>query len=208
MNPDKTIFYMVRHGEAQGNVEGRLMGHFDSPLTERGRQQAEQVSENLREIHFDAVYSSDLVRAHETAKTIASRRRLEVITRKALRERHCASIEGKKKDEIQELLKEGLLQFALLSTDEKMRHRFIENEESGEELVTRFITLVREIAVAYPGKSILLVTHSGLMGNFLVHLGEGEYGGMFGAAEVENGGYIKFESDGVEFKVLELHGFK
>ena len=62
--------YLVRHGEAVGNVEGMIIGQDDSPLTTNGIRQTKQISRKLRHINFAAVFSSDLIRAKRTAEFI------------------------------------------------------------------------------------------------------------------------------------------
>ena len=54
-----TIFYIVRHGETQWNVDCKMQGHLDIPLNGRGRIQAKDVAKKLRSIHFDLAFSSD-----------------------------------------------------------------------------------------------------------------------------------------------------
>ena len=61
---------IVRHGETVWNAEGRIQGHSDTSLSERGVLQAQAVAERLADTQIDAAYSSDLVRASDTAKKI------------------------------------------------------------------------------------------------------------------------------------------
>jgi probable phosphoglycerate mutase len=63
-----TDFYLIRHGESEGNHYRRCHGHTNGALTERGRLQAGALAARLREVPFAAVYSSDLIRAAETAR--------------------------------------------------------------------------------------------------------------------------------------------
>jgi broad specificity phosphatase PhoE len=65
--------YFVRHGESEHNVQKLIAGHVNSPLTEKGRQQAIETGKKAREqgLYFDIILSSPLERAHHTAKTIA-----------------------------------------------------------------------------------------------------------------------------------------
>lgn len=60
--------YMVRHGESKNNLEKRFTGQADAPLTDKGREDARKAGEKLKGLTFDRIYSSDLIRAVDTAK--------------------------------------------------------------------------------------------------------------------------------------------
>ncbi|MDP9251443.1 MAG: histidine phosphatase family protein, partial [Chloroflexota bacterium] len=75
---EPVTFYFVRHGESEANVARRFAGRTDSPLTERGRQQARAVAEALVSERFDRVISSPLSRCRDTALVIAQRQQLPV----------------------------------------------------------------------------------------------------------------------------------
>jgi 2,3-bisphosphoglycerate-dependent phosphoglycerate mutase len=82
-----TRFIVVRHGETQWNVESRIQGHGDSPLTADGVAQAEAIAERLAEERFDVLIASDLGRARQTAERIARRCGHRVVADPRLRER-------------------------------------------------------------------------------------------------------------------------
>jgi broad specificity phosphatase PhoE len=65
-------FYITRHGETVWNIQQRMQGQQDSPLTENGILQAKAAAEKLKKIHFDHAFSSDLLRARRTAEIIAA----------------------------------------------------------------------------------------------------------------------------------------
>src|SRR2546428_13930841 len=69
-----TTFYLVRHGESEANAARRFAGQSDSPLTDRGRQQAEAVAEELANEKFDRIVSSDLSRTREKTDALAKPR--------------------------------------------------------------------------------------------------------------------------------------
>ncbi|MBI4226385.1 histidine phosphatase family protein [Candidatus Roizmanbacteria bacterium] len=199
------IFYIVRHGETEGNVKRILQGHSDFPLTEEGIKQAQKTAQILKQVKFDQAFSSDLLRARRTAEIIALEHKIIVKTSKLLRERSFGRLEGKSYEEYVNELVEIILQYEALSEKEKFSFKFREDIESDEEIIRRFITFLREVAVAYAGKTILIVSHGGMMRSLLIHLGFGTYKTLLPGA-VKNLGYIKLESDGVDFFIKETEG--
>ena len=89
-----TRFIIVRHGETHWNVESRIQGHLDSPLTANGVAQAEAIAERLAAERFDVLVASDLGRARQTAERIAQRCRHRVVEEPRLRERSFGVGEG------------------------------------------------------------------------------------------------------------------
>lgn len=196
------VLYVARHGETEWNVQRRVQGHKDSPLTDLGLEQARQLARSLLAIHFDAVFSSDLLRAKRTAEIVALERKIAVDTSQLLREHNYGKYEGRLADDLREELKEIFEKYEKLSDDEKFRYTLIPGGESDEKLVSRFITFVREIAVVYAGKTALVVTHGGLMSAFLTHAGFARTRKV----RVSNAGYFKLLSDGVDFFIHETNG--
>jgi broad specificity phosphatase PhoE len=78
--------YLVRHGEVEGAAAGKLLGRTDSPLSERGLEQSNQLAKLLSTVRLSAIYSSDLQRAIVMAETIAKRSNLKVEQDSAWRE--------------------------------------------------------------------------------------------------------------------------
>ncbi|MGA2911094.1 MAG: histidine phosphatase family protein [Candidatus Levyibacteriota bacterium] len=195
--------YLVRHGRTDWNDKKLVQGHIDIPLNSAGKTAAQELAQKLRKIKFDKVYSSDLLRAKQTAEIIALEHELEVETTKALRERTFGNLEGKSHDVFKKL--DPILD----SLDDKARYSYKFNSnmgmESDEEVMSRFLTFLREIAVANPGKTILVATHAGPMWMFLVKLGFYSYKGWI---SINNLAYIKLESDGVDFFVKETSGIE
>jgi probable phosphoglycerate mutase len=92
--PIATRICIIRHGETDWNVEKRIQGHTDIPLNENGRAQAMAMAFNAAHQRFQAIYSSDLARAQETAWVLAQREGLEVKLLPQLRERHFGVFQG------------------------------------------------------------------------------------------------------------------
>lgn len=88
------IIYMFRHGETDWNSEGRMQGGTDIPLNENGRRQALALAEFFATNPIDGVLSSDLVRAHETAKIAIAQRQVPIILEPRLRETNLGHAEG------------------------------------------------------------------------------------------------------------------
>jgi alpha-ribazole phosphatase len=77
---------LIRHGEVEGAVAGKLLGFTDPALSDHGLEQAHQLAKNLTTTQLSAIYSSDLLRARQTADVIAERQHVKVQPRAALRE--------------------------------------------------------------------------------------------------------------------------
>lgn len=205
MIENATHFYIVRHGESEGNVQRIIQGHADSPLTENGERQASALANDLREVSFDLVFSSDLVRAKRTAEIVLLERALAVNTTKLLREHDMGASERREIEAFREENKKLLEEYEALSEQEKWKSRIPGDVESDEDVNARFTTFLRETAVTYPGKTILVATHGGVMRCFLVHLGFGTHAEI-PVGSVGNAGLIRVDSDGIEFEIVEVRG--
>lgn len=89
--------WLIRHGETDWNREGRIQGQTDTELNDLGREQAKRLAMRLEDESFDTVYSSDLSRAHETARIVLPNEEPHLDER--LREMSFGVLEGKKRDE-------------------------------------------------------------------------------------------------------------
>ena len=98
----KTEIYIIRHGESQGNKEKVFLGQLDRDLTPLGYKQAELTAEFLSKTKIDAVYSSSLLRAKNTAKALADIKGLEVIESDNLREINAGDWQGRTYENIEE----------------------------------------------------------------------------------------------------------
>jgi len=207
MNNKLTTIYIVRHGETEWNLKEIMQGHVDSPLTAKGHEQAMSLAIKLREIKFDAIFSSDLARAQKTAEYIAIEKKLAIITTRALRERCYGKYDGRPRHYFFDDFRRYLKKRGELSEEERFKFKLHKSVESDFEGASRFIISLREIAVGYPGKTVLVVTHGGIMRCFLIKLGYVSYKEIpVGAMFISNGAYIKIESDGVDFFIKETIG--
>ena len=198
--------YLVRHGESEWNVQSLMQGKTSGvPLTKTGIRQAREIAAKLKAIRFAAIFSSDLMRARQTAQIIAYQRKLAVITARAIRERSFGAYEGKTLEQYQEDLKETLDKFEALSDKNKPRFKFPHGIEGIGEMMARVITWLREVAVAYPGKNVLVISHGGVLRLLLIHLGYGTYQ-QLPPFSIDNTGYLVLKSDGVEIEIEKVVG--
>ncbi len=148
--------YLIRHGETQWNKAMRFQGHRDIPLSEKGLEQAMALSCRLSSENIKSVYSSDLVRAVETADQIAKPHGLEVIKESALREINFGQWEGLTYNEIK--VNHGEL-------IAKWWKNPMENSTPGGEklsqLVNRIVPVVRNIVERHMGENVVVVCHGG-----------------------------------------------
>jgi broad specificity phosphatase PhoE len=149
-----TTILLARHGESDWNVEQRWQGHADRPLTELGRQQARALADRLAAYPLDAVYSSDLRRALDTARAVAERRRLDVIARQDLREVDVGSWSGRSRQELASAFPDQIARW-------ERGAKGWEGGESYEEMAARIVRAVGEIAAAHRGGHVLVVSHGG-----------------------------------------------
>ncbi|MEG0296537.1 MAG: histidine phosphatase family protein [Clostridium sp.] len=96
----KTTVYLTRHGQTEWNIEKRLQGRGNSPLTRSGIDRAEELRERIRELHIDAIYSSPIERALHTANILKGEKNIEVITNEGLMEMCFGDYEGRRTDEV------------------------------------------------------------------------------------------------------------
>ena len=157
-----TDILIIRHGQTAWNTQKRLQGHSDIPLNENGRLQAVTLAEILRDEPLDAIFSSDLQRAYQTAYEIAKIHNLPVHQDRSFRERCYGICEGMKDGEIREAYPESYKAWYAADPD----HFFPDGErktESPRQFHHRAVTAIREAATRYPGKKIAIVTHFGVI---------------------------------------------
>lgn len=158
----KTKIFLIRHGQSVGNLTGHYLGHTDLSLTELGQQQAKATAEALKNEKIDAIYSSDLKRAHETAIPHAEMRNLPINDSKELREIYLGDFEGAC---LKELKEKHVEDFVIPWYDHFGTYRF-PNGESVIEATTRFYNEVFRIALENLGKCILITAHAAVIRGF------------------------------------------
>jgi probable phosphoglycerate mutase len=155
---DATRIIVVRHGETDWNTVKRIQGHIDIPLNARGRWQAEQAGRTLAGQEVDAVYSSDLQRAWNTAEAIGRACGLSVQAHVPLRERCFGSLEGQTFAEVEVSWPEAAALW---------RHRDPDfcppKGESIRTFYDRCVGALHTLAQRHAGQQIVVVAHGGVL---------------------------------------------
>ncbi len=154
-----TRLIVIRHGETAWNVDTRIQGHLDIPLNDTGRQQARKLGRALAGgPPLDAIYTSDLSRAHETARAVGDATGVPVVTDTGLRERRFGTFEGRTFAEIELELPEQSIRWR------KRDPVFApEGGESLIELRERVVSTAAGLAARHAGGHIALVAHGGVL---------------------------------------------
>ena len=156
--PAASIVTLVRHGETSANVDGIWHGSLDTPLTERGRSQAERVAEHLVRTRADATarYASPLARARDTASPIARRLGLAPRYEDDLREYDLGAWEGKS---YAELVREHRI-FERMRREPDWQPG---GGESARQVAERLAARLAAIAAQHAGERVIVVTHGGAL---------------------------------------------
>lgn len=196
-NECRTLIYLIRHGESEGNAKKILLGHTDLGLTELGLKQARITAQALAEVRFDAIYSSDLKRAMQTAAPHAEIRgnEIEIVPDKGLRELYCGDWEGLT---VEELLLNHREQF-----EDHWHAAFgtfrMPGGESVPELAERINDTLLRIARAHVGQTVLCTTHAAAIRSF--------WGLISGIAPDAIVGRLPFPSN-ASYSIVEFLGDK
>ncbi len=152
----KTLIYLLRHGQSQANISHTFAGHTDAELSELGIIQAKATCQQLANVNIDAVYSSDLKRAYNTAKVHADLRGIPCIPDKRLRELYLGDWENASTDSLK------------VNYQELYYNSWVANfgefrAPCGEyvpDLADRIYDAIFDLAKANEGKTILIASHA------------------------------------------------
>jgi len=146
--------YLIRHGESEWNILRKIQGHKDIPLTDRGIKQANLIANRLVYEDIDIIYSSDLKRACDTARTIGNKIGLEPNLRKEFREINFGAWEGLSNDTIGSEYREEIHLWR--KEPEKLK---ITGGETLKEVQIRALRELENIINTNQDKNILIVSH-------------------------------------------------
>jgi probable phosphoglycerate mutase len=160
-----TRLCMVRHGETAWNAEHRVQGQLDIPLNDIGLKQAHAVGAALKGERFDAIYSSDLARARQTAEPIANALSMTLRIEQDLRERHYGIFERLTYAEVRQKYPEDYARFEARDPDYAFR-----TGESLTHFSARSIAVVSTIVNRHANQNILVFTHGGVLDKLYRHI--------------------------------------
>ncbi|HRD55004.1 MAG TPA: histidine phosphatase family protein [Parachlamydiaceae bacterium] len=203
MVKDICNFYIVRHGQTDWNKIKKMQGYTDIPLNDEGRNQALSLKEHFKGVHFDAIYASDLLRAKQSAEILSHGRNLDIATTSKLRERYWGQHEGKTVEELR--LKYGAFFEPMIEEfkpNKSLLHPDLQSVESYfDALIGRVFPFLEELKNRFLGKSVLAVSHGGILKAFLLFLNSKEFSKPY----VDNMAYLHLE---LSQKEISLKAFK
>lgn len=148
--------YITRHGQTEWNIEKRMQGWLDSPLTEQGRQAASSLSARLKKISFTAAYSSPSGRTVETAKIICQEQSIPLFIKPQLREIHAGDWQGMSIDDIEKRYPQQYIDYY----ENPVRYQSV-NGENFHDVAKRILPLIDDLTKLYEADdAILIVTHA------------------------------------------------
>lgn len=160
-----TTLYLIRHGEAMGNVMLQFQGSIDKPLSPRGEEQTKCLEDRFRSIEVDVLYSSPLDRAYKTAEAVSRATGCEIRIEELLTEIDGGEWEGKSWKDFPVLFPEAF--------DNWVNHPGVfqaPGGESMEQVYDRAVKIISEIIERHPGKRIAVATHGCFIRNALCFL--------------------------------------
>ncbi len=156
---------IVRHGQTEWNAEGRVQGHTDVGLSEKGNVQAQLVGRRLAEVPIDVTYSSDLCRCTETARQILGERDVPLHPTAQLREYNKGVFEGLTPEESRERYPEMFAASLAKNLDFAPT-----GGESIRQTYTRVAAFVAGVRPRHQDETVLIVGHGGALRAALVAL--------------------------------------
>jgi 2,3-bisphosphoglycerate-dependent phosphoglycerate mutase len=160
----KTELILLRHGETEWNAQGRLQGHLDSRLSPEGLRQADALAARLATVPIQALYSSDLGRAVETARRIAARTGHTVVPDARLRERSLGILEGLTWAEARQRHAAAVAAYEAGAPDD-----VIPGGESLSQRLRHTLGCLEELAVHHRGGRVAVVSHGGVLALLFRH---------------------------------------
>ena len=202
-----TIIYLTRHGQTLWNIEKRLQGRGNSPLTEDGIERAKELRDRIKGMNIDVIYSSPIERALNTANIIKGDKNIEVITDDGLMEMCFGDYEGRRTDEVMKENPSG--DIGLI-----MKGNTILSAPNGENLAEvrdRVSKTMDRLIEENRGKTILIVAHGITLKALMYYFKDDEVNDeVMGQATLtkinideNNNFHIEYKNDNSHFTVKE-----
>jgi len=160
----ETEIILIRHGETEWNSQQRMQGHSNSDLSSVGQAQIQALGQWMKNVPFDHIYSSDSLRAKQTAEAITQFSGHELKIDLRLREKNLGVFEGLTSEEARERHPEVFRLFKTAGSK-----YVIDEGESTQQLQDRALEIVNEIRIKHPEERVLLVTHGGFIRVVMKH---------------------------------------
>ncbi|HZZ92742.1 MAG TPA: histidine phosphatase family protein [Usitatibacter sp.] len=191
----QTKIVLVRHGETRWNVERRIQGQGDSPLTDAGIGQARAIGRRLARERFDGLVSSDLGRAMQTASEIGALTGHDAVPDPRLRERHFGDGEGMTYTEIDARFPGAFSRVREVDPDYA-----IPGGESRRQLHQRVTSALEALAEEHRGQALVVVTHGGVLATLYRHV-HGIDLSVPHSIPILNASYNALTHDGTAFRI-------
>ncbi|MET0405403.1 MAG: histidine phosphatase family protein [Cystobacter sp.] len=191
-----TEFLLLRHGETEWNAAGRLQGHLNSSLSRQGLRQADALAERLSSMPFQALYSSDLDRAVQTASRIAERTGHALHQDARWRERGLGVLQGLTRAEAEQQHPESFAAYAAGGPD-----FVIPQGESASLRLHLVLEALAELSARHGRGRVVVVTHGGVLSGLLRHC-LGVPPTMPRTFSVPNAGWNQFDRHGDSFRLV------
>ena len=160
----ETEIILIRHGETEWNSQKRMQGHSNSDLSEVGRAQIQALGEFMKNESFDHIYSSDSLRARQTAEAITQYSGHTLQFDQRIREKNLGVFEGLTSTEAKERHPEIYRLFKTAGAN-----YVIDEGESTQQLLERALEFIEEIRLRHPQERVVMVTHGGVVRVLMKH---------------------------------------
>lgn len=158
MSDQSTRVLLFRHGQTVSNQVHRIQGHLDSPLSDLGIRQAKALGTYLQRYNIDALYTSSLGRAKQTAQIVAELNNLLPVKEERLKEVCFGESEGKTWAEIEQHYPEIAVRW-----HRHERHAVFPGGETRESVADRVMNLLQEWTSSHNKQTIAACTHGGVL---------------------------------------------
>ena len=193
--------YLIRHGETDWNTVKRLQGITDIPLNPYGIELAQKTAAGMKDIAFDRIYSSPMIRAYRTAEIIKGERPVDIIIAEALREISFGDYEGYiYHEEYFNVPDPAFFKFF----DDPDHYNTPPNGESLPELIERAASFVRSVMddPANEEKTILMASHGAAIRGILSGLFDIPVSDFWGGPVHKNCGVTKIHAENGRYELI------